>query len=183
MNDQSLENALLHLAGVSTEVMLRTIVAEDVTPEYVSWMNDEEVTRYTEIIHEKQRHEEVLDFVETKFKSKNEVLFGIFIKSLHIGNIKLGPVNWRHKTSEISFIIGNKAYWGKGYAASAIGIVASYAFDDLGLAKITAGVLTPNVGSARALEKSGFSIEGVRKQQYELGGKRVDSLIFGRLAS
>ena len=34
---------------------------------------------------------------------------------IHIGNIKLGPINKYHKYSYISYFIGNKNFLGKGY--------------------------------------------------------------------
>jgi len=61
--------------------------------------------------------------VEEKYKSNNDLLFGIFFDSYHIGNIKLGPIDFIHKVSDVSYFIGEKEYWGKGIATLIIKIL------------------------------------------------------------
>ena len=46
--------------------------------------------------------------------------FAIKTTDKHIGNIKLGPINWIHRYGDISLLIGDKDYWGKGIATEAI---------------------------------------------------------------
>ena len=38
----------------------------------------------------------------------------------HIGNIKLGPINFIHKNAVISYFIGEKKLWKRGYTTLAI---------------------------------------------------------------
>ena len=92
----------------------------DVTPKYISWLNDYEVTQFTEQKYLKHNYESVLNFVIEKYKSEQDFLFGIFYKNSHIGNMKLGPIKWEHKSAEISFFIGEKDFWGKGIATKCI---------------------------------------------------------------
>ena len=96
----------------------------DITAKYRDWLNDKKVNRYTEQRYKKHSISDVRNFVKEKSKSKNEFLYGIFIirKNLkeHIGNIKLGPINFRHKNAEISYFIGERDLWGKGFATMAI---------------------------------------------------------------
>ena len=97
---------------------------KDISNKYLNWMNDLEVHKYTEQRYIKHSLVNIRKFVREKNKSKNEFLYGIFLKKknlkIHIGNIKLGPINFTHKTGEISYFIGEKKFWGKGYAALAI---------------------------------------------------------------
>ena len=97
---------------------------KDITKKYQKWMNDFEVHKYTEQKYQKHSIADIKNFVKEKNKSKNEFLFGIFLKknglNTHIGNIKLGPINYIHKNAEISYFIGEKEMWGKGYTTLAI---------------------------------------------------------------
>jgi RimJ/RimL family protein N-acetyltransferase len=97
----------------------------------------------------------------------------------HIGNIKLGPINRHHKYADVGIIIGDKTFWGKGYATEAIKLVVAYAFEVLKLHKLTAGAYMNNAGSVKIFKKAGFSIEGLRKRQYLYKGRYVDAVLFG----
>ena len=90
-------------------------------------MNDYEVTKYTEQRHRSHTSRDVEEFVEEKFNSQSDLLFGIFVDERHIGNIKLGPINFIHKSAEISYFIGEKELWGKGYATKAIKLIIKIA--------------------------------------------------------
>jgi RimJ/RimL family protein N-acetyltransferase len=113
------------------------------------------------------------------------MLFGIFLREegTHIGNIKLGPIDNQHLTSELGFIIGESSAWGLGFASEAISCISQWAFSDLHLSKLTAGCYEQNIGSKRALEKSGFVQEAVlKKQVVDFSGNRQDILKFARHA-
>ncbi len=58
--------------------------------------------------------ESLRQFYSNIKNSKNQILYGIFIDQNHVGNCKLGPINFKKKTAEISYLIGEKKFWGKG---------------------------------------------------------------------
>lgn len=60
--------------------------------------------------------------------------------------------------------------------------VLGWCFDSLGLNKVTIEALDGN-GILGTLESAGFVSEGVRKQQYQIGQNRVDSVVLSLLAS
>ena len=103
-------------------IYLKELNTQNVNKIYLKWMNDKKVQRFTEQRYKKHSIKDIKSFVKEKKRSKSEILYGIFtIKDkLHIGNIKLGPTNFKHKTSEISYFIGNRNFWNKGYASRAI---------------------------------------------------------------
>lgn len=168
---------------VSDSCQLRILSVDDVSDEYVAWMNDYEVVKYTEQRFSPHSREDVKTFVAEKFRSPSDILFGIFFENQHIGNIKLGPINWKHETGEVSYFIGNKDFWGKGLATSVVRSVVEFALDRLDLKKINAGYYENNVGSARVLEKCGFLVEGVRKKNVIFEGERVSLIIVGRTST
>ena len=58
----------------------------------------------------------MIKFVDEKYKSDVDILFGIYFEKIHVGNIKLGPIDWKNGEGEVSYIIGEKRFWGMGLA-------------------------------------------------------------------
>tara|TARA_B100000795_G_scaffold111743_1_gene82593 strand:+ start:394 stop:948 length:555 start_codon:yes stop_codon:yes gene_type:complete len=170
----------LHLV-VSDHCFLRIVTKKDVSDNYVRWMNDNEMTKYTEQRYQKHSIENIEMFVDDKFKSKSDLLFGIFFEKMHIGNIKIGPVKWEHLSSEISFFIGEKNFLGKGIMSATVNKVVNFAFLELGLEKINAGYYEKNIASAKLFEKCGFNVEGVKDSNIIFEGKRIKSVLVGIL--
>jgi ribosomal-protein-alanine N-acetyltransferase len=56
--------------------------------------------------------------------------------------------------------------------------VCRHAFDEFGLAKITAHVFCHNPASARVLEKCGFVQEGFLRKHYLKDGSFIDARLF-----
>lgn len=68
----------------------------------------------------------------------------------------------------------DKKHNGKGYTTEAVKLMVEYAFNDLNLHRIEAGVMPHNTGSIRVLEKSGFHKEGIAKKNVKINGKWED---------
>ncbi len=167
------------LAG--KRISLRPIQTADVTEAYCRWMNDQEVTQYLECRFVQHTRASLEDYVTQITRNPDYLFLAIILKAgdRHIGNIKLGPINWAHRTADLGFLIGEKSAWGQGYATEAIRLVTEYAFRELGLHKVTAGCYATNIGSAKALRKAQFIQEGLRPQQYACNGPYVDEVLFG----
>jgi [ribosomal protein S5]-alanine N-acetyltransferase len=85
-----------------------------------------------------------------------------------------------HK-AEIGYWLA-KPYWGQGIMSLAIKAITQHAFRELGLKRITAHVFNFNKGSARALEKAGYTLEGRLRQHYSKNGKIFDGLLYAIVA-
>lgn len=163
------------------DISLRVLEPQHVDNNYVRWMNDYEIVKHTEQKYRTHSINGVKGFVFEKYKSDLDLLFGIYYKSAHIGNIKLGPIDFNHLVSDISYFIGDKTMWGQGITSQVIDAVVGIAFDEIGLEKVTAGAYENNLGSIRVLEKNGFVREGVKKSQVLFEGKRIDAIIYGKI--
>ena len=165
-------------------ILKRLNLKKDISKKYQIWMNDLEIHRYTEQKYTKHSLVNIRKFVKKKNKSKNEFLDEIFLKKIyfkiHIGNIKLGPIDFKHKTGEISYFIGEKELWGKGYATLAIKEIIKVA-KKIGLKKLKAGLYEMNIGSKKVLEKNNFKLEGKMKSEIFYEGKRYNSYWFGKV--
>lgn len=163
---------------------MKNLDAGNVSPHYLHWLHDPDVNRFLEIRHAPPASaEELLAFVDKVNMGPDSLLLGIFHRgdARHIGNIKLGPMNIVHKRADLGFLIGEKAYWGAGYASEAISALAEYAFAHLPLEKLTAGCYAENVASAKTLSKAGFHNDARLPAHAMFDGRRVDVLLFGRL--
>lgn len=102
--------------------------------------------------------------------------FGIYVIETEelIGNITLtevlrGPL----QSCYIGYYL-DKNYNGKGYMTEAVRLVVSYAFNELKLHRLEAGVMPHNIGSIKVLEKSGFHKEGIAKKNVKINGRWED---------
>ena len=166
-------------------IYLREVRESDVNDEYYSWLNDPEINQFLETRFFPRSKNDILSYVRKMDGNPDEIFFAICIKEndKHIGNIKLGPINWIHRKGDISLVIGNKDYWGRGIAAEAIGLVIDFAFKVLNLHKLCAGYYESNIGSAKAFAKCGFIEEGRYRQEYFLNGDFTDVIRTGLINS
>lgn len=165
-----------------SEISLFLLKPSHVSEEYVSWLNNPVVNRYLETRFSNHTIESTNEFVEKMHSSDNNLLLGIRSKVLgrHVGNIKLGPIDMQHRTSEVGIMIGDTEAWGKGVATVAISMLSEIAKDRLSLRKLTAGCYVSNIGSLRAFEKAGFFIEGRREKQFLLDNEPEDIILMGK---
>ena len=162
-------------------IYLRGLTLEDVNDAYYSWLNDPQVNQYLETRYLPSSKQDIEAFVKSKMHNKDEPIFAICDKETdtHIGNIKLGPICWLHRRAQISLLIGDKNYWGKGVATQAIKQVCDYGFSRLNLNKLFAGAYSDNQGSIKAFKKCGFKEEGVLKAYYIVDGQELDLVYIG----
>lgn len=166
------------------KIFLRPVTQADVTDTYCDWLNDPEVNRYLETRFVVQTLASVRSYVTTVTAAPDNIFLAIIEKNtdLHIGNIKLGPVLQHHQRGEISFFIGEKSCWGKGYATEAVGLLTEYALCQLSLVKVTAGCYSTNLGSKRVFEKLGYEREAVFKKQYFSEDAWVNSYSYAKFS-
>ncbi|MBU8917793.1 GNAT family N-acetyltransferase [Bacillus sp. FJAT-29953] len=101
--------------------------------------------------------------------------FGIFTKDdALIGTINLFQVlRGSLQSAFIGYFLDQK-HNGKGYTTEAAKIIVDYAFNELNLHRIEAGVMPHNIGSIRVLEKAGFHKEGIAIKNVKINGKWED---------
>ncbi|WP_018756306.1 GNAT family N-acetyltransferase [Paenibacillus terrigena] len=70
---------------------------------------------------------------------------------------------------------------GKGYMTEAVKLVVNYAFTELKLHRIEAGVMPHNTGSIKVMQKAGFTQEGLARKNVNINGRWEDHLTFAIL--
>lgn len=164
---------------------LRCLTAADATERYLRWLSDPEVARYLESRFTRHTLEGLAPWIEQMNNHPAILLLGLFTRpeGLHIGNIKLGPIDSHHGRGDIGLMLGEKSHWGRGYAAEAIGRVAVHAFHELGLRKLTAGCYANNIGSMKAFEKVGFTVEARLPDHWVSDEGVQDGILMGLTAA
>jgi len=151
-------NTLKTLETISSEddLVLCALKESVVSEVYLSWMMDYEVIKFTEQRHNIPDINTIREYVVKKYKSECDLLMGIYSNKKHIGNVKLGDMDFNNLTATVSYIIGNKSYWNKGIGTKVIRMVLKIAFQKLRIEKVLAGVYVNNLGSIKVLENNGF---------------------------
>lgn len=153
---------------------LKPLSLDHLSQDYVNWLNDHEVYRYLET-GGNYTIEMLNDYLEDVVK-KDIYFWGIHLKSndLHIGNIKIDPINKRHGLAEYGIMMGRKSEWGQGYSKEATIAVINFCFNDLNIRKLTLGVVADNQAAFALYKKLGFVIEGEYKKHGLYEGKYCD---------
>jgi len=164
---------------------LRCLREDEVGEAYLGWLNDPLVNQYLEVRHAPpQSVAELRQFVHDVNASPDNLLLGMFTQNgrRHIGNIKLGPINWLHRRAEIGIVCGERAEWGRGHATVAIRLLSDFAEQQFDLQRLSAGCYDGNAGSLRAFQKAGFTLEATLPDYWKLGdGRSVSQHWLGRV--
>lgn len=166
---------------IGEKLYLRGLERTDLEGEYFDWLNDREVTKFLDSGVFPNTVDKMEEYYRNIALSPNNVMLAIIDNESdkHIGNIKLGPINWITRIAPLGIMIGNKEFWGKGYGTEAIRLVLDYAFKRLNLHKVTAGIAAIHQASTKAFKEAGFEVEGQLKSQFLLDGQYYDSLYLG----
>jgi RimJ/RimL family protein N-acetyltransferase len=94
-----------------------------------------------------------------------------------IGRIGYVVLDRRNRHTEIAMMIGEPAYWGRGYGSDALVTYLGFLFHELNLHKVWLRVEAFNPRAQRAYEKCGFRRDGVFRDHTFLGGRYYDSIV------
>ena len=161
------------------KIALKILSPEDVTQNYVAWMQDEEVVQFMESRWDSYTLDALKHYVKRMAASRNDYLFGIYANdnNEHIGNIKIGGINLIHNFGNLGLFIGNKEKWGGGYGTEAVKLATEYAFHELNLNKLTAGIYENNEGCCRAFLSAGYNEAGRLKKHRLYKDEYVNQII------
>ena len=110
-------------------------------------------------------------------ESKN-LLYAIEINGKAVGSIGVFVKDDVYcRSGEIGYWLGED-YWGKGIMSEAIRRTCTEAFKRFDIIRIYAEPYAYNTGSRKALEKAGFSLEGVLKSSVYKNGIVFDSCVY-----
>ena len=166
-----------------SQVYLRPLEKTDLNEQYLAWLNDPEVTRYLETGVFPATRQDLERFFESVTGSRSQVILAIVDKKSdrHIGNVKLGPIDWVHRRAVFGILIGEKKFWGRGIGQEVTHLAVEYAFLRLNLNRVSLGVFAEHKAGVRCYEKIGFRKEGLCRQDLFRNGEYHDRLLMGLL--
>jgi len=160
-----------------TRVRLRAITEEDL-PDYVIWLNDPEVTQFTQIESGGITLEGEREwFARITAPDEGNRHWAIELDGRHVGNCALMP----DPAGLTAVIIGDKTTWNRGCGTAALREVLRIGFEEMGLHRVHLTALAENGRAIRCYEKCGFQREGLRRRHYLKRGRLVDVVCMGVL--
>lgn len=176
----SLQTRFTKLVGEKT--VLTPFSSGDITGEYIAWLNDSEVVKYSN-----QRFRthtaascaaylagfEDTDNLFVRIARKDD---GVFVGTMTAYHAV------PHRTVDVGIMVGDRATWGRGIGQDAWNTLLAWLLVQDCVRKITAGTMRCNVAMVRLMERSGMALEAVRPGQELLDGEAQDLLYYGRFS-
>lgn len=164
-------------------IKLIQFTQEDIDAQYISWLNDGEVTRHLSAGLVDNTYENLLKSYLRKQGDDSYHYFVVFHKTT---NKKIGTCTLHedsiNQVASYGYLIGEKDFWGGNSALECQVVLLNYGFSILGLRKICAGVNASNLPSMINCNRIGLKREGIkRKQLLDSQGCAVDIHEFGIL--
>lgn len=171
---------LLRLEG--QKVCLRPFAMGDIGENYIGWLNDPQVVRYSNQRlhrHDRASSERYL----ASFSGTDNLFIAITDKADHrlLGTMT-AYVARAHGTADVGLMVGERSVWGQGIGQDAWNTLCGWLLEQAGLRKLTAGAARPNAAMVRIMERFGMQLEAVRREQELIEGQPVDLLYYARFA-
>lgn len=154
------------------------------TEQYVAWLNDPEVVRYSEQRHRRHTLDSCARYLEY-MRASDGVFLSIEVLEdgpWHIGNISVA-VDRQNSSADLSIMIGDRNAWGRGYASVAWSAVMRYLLCEAGVRRVTAGTMEVNKPMIRLMGRSGMEIECIRPRHFLWEGKEVGFIVASKFGS
>jgi RimJ/RimL family protein N-acetyltransferase len=146
------------------------------TDRYVGWLNDPQVTRYSEQRHRRHTLESCREYLES-FRGTPHFFWAICEKPglEHIGNIN-AYVDERHQIADVGILIGERGAQGRGLGGEAWSAVCDFLLRSRGMRKVTAGTIEPNAPMLAVMKRAGMKADGRRPRHMLWEGREVDMI-------
>lgn len=163
-------------------VYLRALEPDDYKTS-IEWRRDNEIwgmvgsTKY--FVSEAYEKKWVED---TIFNSRNIKLAVCEVNSnKYIGNVYATDIDQTNRSCTTGVLIGNREYWGRGYASEAYRLLLDYLFNERNVYRVQAYVLESNEASMKMHQKVGYKIEGTLRQSVYKNGRYQNQVLLSLL--
>jgi [ribosomal protein S5]-alanine N-acetyltransferase len=148
-----------------------------ITENYVSWLNDHEIVRFSENRHHETTLASCHDYLGRMQQSGN-IFWAILANNLegrHVGNITI-YADKPNKVCDLAILVGDPVVRGKGVGTDAANLACDWLLGAGGYRKITVGMMADNEPMLNLMSVVGMTEEGRRSKQFLLDGKEVDMI-------
>lgn len=147
------------------------------TQDYVDWLNDVSLMRYSEQRHRKHSLQSCAAFV-AGFENGPNLLWAIEAADqdgMHIGNVTAN-IDPNNGIADIGLLIGAANSSGRGYGLAAWSAVLEYLRGRSDLRKVTGGCMASNQAMVQIMQRAGMQPDGLRKDHFIINDTLVDVL-------
>ena len=171
---------------VGDRVALRPHTAATL-PALKRWYADPELVRLARHRNQPLSGEEVERLVRERFATAQMLAFALYERvgadEQLIGSCTLANLDIENGAATFHLMIGEPAARGRGLGSEATKLVTRFAFEALGLHRISLTLFAFNEAALRCYAKAGFSEEGRMRDAITRDGRRWDEIQMGILAS
>ena len=177
----AIEEGALLLAGKQT--LLRPFGADNISTDYLAWLADPEVVRFSNQRLLTHTRESALAYLNS-FAGSGNLFLGIrLVETQRLVGTITAYRSQPHQTADMGLLIGDRGCWGKGIGSDAWSTLLDYLLSVCRLRKVTGGTLRCNVGMVRIMERSGMHLEAVRAEQELVDQVPQDALYYAKFRS
>ena len=155
------------------DMLIRTFQEKDITPRYISWLNNPEVVRFSNQRFITHTESSCQSFYHSMASSPSSFLAIEHAEYGHVGTLTV-HFNDNHGTADIGILVGEPSIWGQGVGVAAWTLAMTTALKIPKMRKVTAGTLACNAGMLSIMRKSGMVEDGIRVNQELVEGQPYD---------
>jgi RimJ/RimL family protein N-acetyltransferase len=147
------------------------------------WINDREVTRFmgNRYPWSSAAEEAFVRSTTSVPMAFGDLRFAIETKAgVHIGSSGLHGASPENRAAELGIMIGEKAYWSKGYGTDAVATLVRFAFE-MNLNRVELHVFDFNARAQASYRKCGFVEEGRMREAHYAEGVYSDVVVMALL--
>lgn len=161
-------------------VRLRRFTQADITDAYIGWLNDVEVTRFSNQRFRTHDRDSAMRYLQS-FELSPNLFISIRCKKddAAIGTMTVYAAP-QHGTADVGIMVGARSVWGTGHGQDAWSILVDWLAKRV--RKVTAGTLACNVPMIRLADRSGMIQEATRRDQELVDGRPYDILYFAHFS-
>ena len=167
---------------VGDKITLSIFNVEDITHDYVGWLNDLVVVRFSNQRFYTHTLETCTNFISNFINSPN-----LFLKITRKSDgMLLGTMtayySAHHRTVDMGIMLGCRTVWGCGIGQDAWDTLLFWLLGLSSVRKVNAGAMRCNIAMVKVIERSAMVLEAIRQEQELLDGVPQDLLYFGKMS-
>ena len=156
-----------------SKILLEPFSHKFINDDYLAWMNDKDTTQFIQKAKKKTTLEDLYLFANEMIDSEVDYFFAILLKKnlQHIGNVRLGPIDFKMLKSNFGIMIGSKNFRGCGVGTEVLELIKKFGFEYLKLKEITFPVVEEHVAAMRLYKNAGFVLQNILKKTFNKDGQ------------
>jgi [ribosomal protein S5]-alanine N-acetyltransferase len=172
---------MIHDVHISDKkVIIQNFQESDITNDYLAWLNDKEVVKYSNQRFLTHDYETAINYLKS-FKNTSNLFLAIreLENRIMIGTMTVYQAT-QHGVADVGIMIGNRQFRGRGLGIAAWNTVMNFLLNELKVRKITAGTIRSNKPMIGIMERTGMNCEALLPGQQLLDDVPEDVFLYAK---